>query len=105
MSLQPPEYWLKIHNIELQQLMAQAERTRQRSRYQGGGMALRSPAQRVRSVASTKNTVPALPGAAANPSDIRMLAWFRSVMPKLRRGVASAPAPAPGGRQPADCCA
>ena len=101
MSLQPPEYWLKIHNIELQQLMAQAERTRQRSQYQGRGTALRSPARRIRTVAPTQHAAP------AKPSDNRALAWFRSLLPRLGRGApaTSAVAPAPAGRQPADCCA
>lgn len=97
MSLQPPEYWLKIHNIELQQLMAQAERTRQRSQYQGRGTALRSRANRAKAVVRTQQAVP------AKPNDNQALAWFRSLMPRLRRGTISAPAPA--GRQPADCCA
>ncbi|AUI50092.1 hypothetical protein SAMN04489742_2703 [Arthrobacter crystallopoietes] len=102
MSLQPPEYWLKIHNIELQQLMAQAERTRQRSRYQGNGTALRSPKNRAKSVAPVKSEVVA-PAVTAYASDNRARAWFHSLMPRLRRGALSAPAPA--GRQPADCCA
>lgn len=99
MSLQPPEYWLKIHNIELQQLMAQAERTRQRSQYQGNGTALRSPRNRAKPLVPTRQAVPAK--SHANPA----LAWFHSLMPRLRRGAQSAPAPAPAGRQPADCCA
>ncbi|MCW2134301.1 hypothetical protein B0G38_003485 [Arthrobacter sp. VKM Ac-2550] len=97
MSLQPPEYWLKIHNIELQQLMAQAERTRQRSQYQGRGAALRSPASRIRTVAPTQPVFP------AKPNDNRALAWFRSLMSRLRRGALSAPASASAGREPADC--
>lgn len=97
MSLQPPEYWLKIHNIELQQLMAQAERTRQRSQYQGNGTALRSPKNRAKALVPTRQSVP------AKPHDNRALAWFHGLMPRLRRGGLAAPAPA--GRQPADCCA
>ncbi len=99
MSLQPPEYWLKIHNIELQQLMAQAERTRRRSQYQRNGTALRSPANRSKPLVPTRQAVP------TKPHDNRALAWFHSLIPRLRRGALSAAAPEPAGRQPADCCA
>ncbi|HEX2246282.1 MAG TPA: hypothetical protein VHH13_01850, partial [Arthrobacter sp.] len=80
MSLQPPEYWLKMHNIELQQLMAQAERTRQRSRYQGNGTALRSPGHRAKPAPPVEHVVPVQPKSPSKPSDNRALAWFRRLV-------------------------